>query len=259
LARQTTRAIELLDVLALTGANPEERLNKVVAKRPAAILFDGLDEQTLRTTGHLLWTRRPKAHSFAVGSSGLIHALAKYWRESAVVPHSYQVERAKPVDRLVIVSGSCSPITAGQIGWALANGYTGIRLDTGKYDDSGPINEALQALSRGESVVFYTALGAVDRDSDGGEKLGSRLGALLREVLARSGVRRAVVAGGDTSSYAVRQLGIEALTFAGLTSPGAPLCRCHGGAGELDGLELVLKGGQVGPENFFEMVGKPNI
>jgi uncharacterized protein YgbK (DUF1537 family) len=39
-----------------------------------------------------------------------------------------------------------------------------------------------------------------------------------------------------------------------LTSPGAPLCRCHATTGELDNLELVLKGGQVGPEDFFELV-----
>ena len=49
---------------------------------------------------------------------------------------------------------------------------------------------------------------------------------------------------------------IDALTFAGLLSPGAPLCKGHSGDPVVDGLELVLKGGQVGPENFFEMVRK---
>jgi uncharacterized protein YgbK (DUF1537 family) len=63
-----------------------------------------------------------------------------------------------------------------------------------------------------------------------------------------------VVAGGDTSSHAVRQLGIESLTYAGPTTPGAPLCKCHASANSLDGLELVLKGGQMGPENFFGIV-----
>ena len=46
------------------------------------------------------------------------------------------------------------------------------------------------------------------------------LASLLRDVLMRSGVRRAIVAGGDTSSHSVRQLGIEALTFAGLHHAG---------------------------------------
>ena len=53
-----------------------------------------------------------------------------------------------------------------------------------------------------------------------GEELGRSLGLLLRDLLMRSGVRRAVIAGGDTSSHAVRQLGIDALTYAAPLAPG---------------------------------------
>jgi uncharacterized protein YgbK (DUF1537 family) len=74
---------------------------------------------------------------------------------------------------------------------------------------------------------------------------------LLRELVLRTGVKRVAIAGGDTSSHAVRRLGIDALTFAALTTPGAPLCRCHSGTASLNGLEIVLKGGQVGPEDYF--------
>jgi uncharacterized protein YgbK (DUF1537 family) len=253
LARQTCRTIDLLDVLALSGENPEAHLDRTLARGPAAVLFDGLDERTLRATGRLLWTRRPAPHSFAIGSSGLIHALVTYWRESAEIPSAGRPQQPRTVDRLLVVSGSCSPVTADQIRWAIANGYTDIRLDAAKQNDSHVSDAALEALRAGRSVACYTALGAMN-GSEGGEKLGRRLGILLRDVLIRSGVRRAVVAGGDTSSHAVRQLGIESLTFAGLTSPGAPLCRCHATTGELDDLELVLKGGQVGPQNFFELV-----
>ena len=259
LARQTSRAIELLDILALKNADAGAQLDRVLLRRPAAVLFDGLEEQTLRVAGRLIWTRRPAAHSFAVGSSGLIHALVAYWRESGEIPPTSLTEKPSPVDRVVIVSGSCSPVTAGQIRWALANGYTGIEVDVTNIGDSEATDAALQILSKGQSVIFYTSLGSIDRHVQGGDELGCRLGILLKEVLMRSEVRRAVVAGGDTSSHAVRQLGIEALTFAGKISPGAPLCRCHAAGSKLDGLELVLKGGQVGPENFFEMVRKANL
>jgi uncharacterized protein YgbK (DUF1537 family) len=90
-----------------------------------------------------------------------------------------------------------------------------------------------------------------------GEPLGSYLGELLRDLLQRTGVRRVVLAGGDTSTHAVRQLGVDALTFAALTTPGAPLCRCHS-TGAMDGLEIVLKGGQVGPEDYFARVRRGN-
>ena len=55
-------------------------------------------------------------------------------------------------------------------------------------------------------------------------------------------------------SHAVSQLGLYALTWVAATQPGAPLCRAHSDTPELDGLELVLKGGQVGSEDFFERV-----
>jgi uncharacterized protein YgbK (DUF1537 family) len=83
------------------------------------------------------------------------------------------------------------------------------------------------------------------------DRLGAVLGDLLRTVLMRSGLRRAVVAGGDTSSHATQQLGLQALTFAAPLAPGSPLCRAHSEVAELDGIEVALKGGQMGQEDFF--------
>src|SRR5262249_9787703 len=115
------------------------------------------------------------------------------------------------------------------------------------------LDEGLAALSEGRSVAFYTALGPQDCSAPTyGEELGFRLGVLLRKLLLRSGVRRAVIAGGDTSSHSVRQLGIHALTYAAQLAPGVPLCHGHSDDPALDGLELALKGGQVGGEDFFE-------
>jgi 3-oxoisoapionate kinase len=257
LARQTDRKIALLDVLALNGDDAEAQLESVLADGARVLLFDGLDERTLRASGRLLWMRRPAPYSFAVGSSGLIHALVEQWRECGEIPDEYSVDKPQPVDRLVVVSGSCSPVTEQQIRWAIAHGFVDIRADAAGRDYSAALHTALSALSRGESVILYTALGVGDRNAgEGGEKLGRTLGVLLREALIRSGVRRAVVAGGDTSTHALRELGIESLVFAGPMTPGAPLCRCQAAGNLLDGLELVLKGGQVGPENFFEMVRK---
>jgi len=80
------------------------------------------------------------------------------------------------------------------------------------------------------------------------------LGDRLHSLLLRSGVRRVLIAGGDTSTHAVKQLGLKALTFAAPLTPGAPLCKGHAHGSPLDGLELVLKGGQIGPEDFFAQV-----
>jgi uncharacterized protein YgbK (DUF1537 family) len=101
--------------------------------------------------------------------------------------------------------------------------------------------------------VLYTSLGT-PAGSTHDKELGRALGRLLLALVQQTGVRRVVLCGGDTSSHAVQQLDLTALTFAGTLAAGAPLCRAH--AEEitgLDGLELVLKGGQIGPEDFFRI------
>jgi len=259
LAHQTDRPIALLDILALQSADPEGALSRVLEGSPQAVLFDGLDESSLEVAGRLLWNRRPSPRTFAIGSSGLTHALIRYWRRAGMIPAEHTLEPARAVDRLIVVSGSCSPVTEAQIRWAIAHGFEGLRVYPAGEERGSIVEKAATVLSAGRSVILYTALGP--RDCGGtlrGEQLGCYLGEMLRDLLERTGVRRVLVAGGDTSTHAVRQLGVEALTFAALTTPGAPLCRCHAKKTPVDKLELVLKGGQVGPEDYFERVRKGN-
>ena len=251
LARQTGRRIALLDILALRGIDPAGELDRVLAETPDVVLFDGLDQASLLVTGRLLCGAR-----FAVGSSGLTYALIEYWRSTGLIPTEPTPGELKPVERLIAISGSCSPVTEGQIRRAVSDGFRGIRIDPSAPELA--LDEGLAALREGQSVAMYSALGPQDcagsfrGEKPRGEELGRRLGLLLRDLLVRSGVRRVVIAGGDTSSHAVRQLGIDALTYAGPLAPGVPLCRGHSADPRMDGLELALKGGQVGAENFFE-------
>jgi uncharacterized protein YgbK (DUF1537 family) len=63
-----------------------------------------------------------------------------------------------------------------------------------------------------------------------------------------------VISGGDTSGRAAAMLGIDALTAIAPLDPGSPLCRAHAPEGGLDGLEIALKGGQVGCPDFLVAV-----
>jgi uncharacterized protein YgbK (DUF1537 family) len=63
-----------------------------------------------------------------------------------------------------------------------------------------------------------------------------------------------VVAGGDSSGEVASALGISALSVAGGLAPGAPLCRAWSDDVRRDGLEIVLKGGQIGEASFFGAV-----
>ena len=169
------------------------------------------------------------------------------------------------VERLFVLSGSCSPVTAGQIAHALRSGFAGLHVDPhALLSDPEAIartaERSLELLAAGRDVLVYTAEGPADslpatmsmaETMAFNDRLGVVLGEVLRTVLTRSGLRRAVVAGGDTSSHATQQLGLYALTFASPLAPGSPLCRAHSDVAELDGIEVALKGGQMGQEDFF--------
>jgi uncharacterized protein YgbK (DUF1537 family) len=75
-------------------------------------------------------------------------------------------------------------------------------------------------------------------------------------MVEREGLSRAVIAGGDTSSHALRQLKVEALTtlLPLPQTPGSPLCLAHGSYPPTDGLQIALKGGQIGTDGYFAQI-----
>ena len=73
----------------------------------------------------------------------------------------------------------------------------------------------------------------------------------MERLLDRAHPTRIVVAGGDSSGEVASALDIEALTVTAGLSPGAPLCRAWSTKADRDGLEIVLKGGQIGQADFF--------
>ena len=70
----------------------------------------------------------------------------------------------------------------------------------------------------------------------------------LREIA----LRRIGIAGGDTSSHAALALDIWGLAYRHSLAAGVTLCALHSDASELDGVEMMLKGGQMGPSTLFE-------
>jgi uncharacterized protein YgbK (DUF1537 family) len=256
-----------MDLLALAEPDARARLERLLEERPDAVLFDGLDSASLEKSAALIWESRRTPQSFVVGSSGFTHAMMNYWRTrgwlDAPGAGAAAATPAHAADRIVVMSGSCSPATERQIQHALRSGFSGIRLNAAQLartGSNGPYQEAvlskaLGQLSKGHSVILYSALGPLESGQvHDRQALASEMGKLLRALIARSGVHRAVVAGGDTSSHAVRELEIAALTFLAPLAPGAPLCQAFAKGAQASGLELVLKGGQVGSDKFFEEV-----
>ena len=260
LSHQTDLPIGLVDLRAFETRTVVEQFRRQAGSGAAAVFLDGIDVAMLEQAGELFWDLRENAQPlFTIGSSGLTASLVAQWRKRGMIAATHPSVTTSATDRLLIISGSCSAVTAQQIRWAKDHGYAGIELDAAGLasDDAQARETALQAalhsLRSGCDTVLYTSLGAPS-GATLDQELGAALGWLLLECVQQAGVRRVVLCGGDTSSHAVQHLKVTAITFAGALAPGAPLCRAHADEGTgLDGLELVLKGGQIGPEDFFRI------
>lgn len=264
LMRQTDKAVGLIDFVKLKNLDIDE-LGRLAAKTPAT-LVDVIDEETKARAGELLWSMRRES-PFVVGSSGVEYALVA---ERAVTPLAGRVRKiAGPGSRgpIAVVSGSCSPTTERQIRHALENGFDGIEVEPRALveDGSSTVERAVEAatkiLATGRSPLLYTALGRADsvEASANGHAIGAGLGRILAAIVRRHDLRRAVVAGGDTSSHAIRQLGIQALELLVPlpACPGSPLCmafRANGTGLAADPFEIAFKGGQVGTDAYFTIV-----
>jgi uncharacterized protein YgbK (DUF1537 family) len=179
---------------------------------------------------------------------------------------------------LLVAAGSCSPITGQQIDWALANDFGEVALDTVRLaakSSSAEVErqateDAVKRLQSGRNVIVHTSKGDADprlgptadalarRGLAAPEAairrsalLGGALGRVVRQTLQRAGVRRLVVAGGDTAGQVAQALGIEALEMIAPLAPGAPLCRARAPGSPADGVEMCFKGGQIGRPDFF--------
>ncbi|MGC1439051.1 MAG: four-carbon acid sugar kinase family protein [Burkholderiaceae bacterium] len=276
LGDQTSGATGLMSLEDLAGssAQVDSRFAQHMADSPAMLLFDVLDDVRLLETGRLLWQEAGKAPQFVVGSSGVGYALSSYWRQAGLIPDSRaRFPTVAPVDQLLVLSGSASPATAQQIGWAVEHGVEAQRVPTAAMMQSDSREDVRQALykqtlaawSRSKSVVLYTAAGpddpaiaqakaVVTEGVHSARVLGGALGLLARDLIAQTGLRRVLIAGGDTSSYATQELGVRALEMAAELTPGAPLCRAHSDDPLIDGLEIALKGGQMGGPDYFGRV-----
>jgi 3-oxoisoapionate kinase len=260
LAKQTNLAVGLVDLRAFQTGDAEEQFHQQAEGGAAAVLLDGVDDAMLQKTGELIWGLAMASQPvFTIGSSGVTASLISHWRSAGIIASEPPSVTATKADQILVISGSCSAVTEGQILWAKQQGFACLELDAAALAHGGPgavetaVGLALKPLRSGQDTVLYTALGT-PKGSTHDKELGLALGRLMLALVQQTGVRRVVLCGGDTSSHAVQQLGLTALTFAGTLAPGAPLCRAHAEeATGLDGLELVLKGGQIGPEDFFRI------
>lgn len=218
------------------------------------VLFDIARVEDLAVAGRAIAARAALAPMLVVGPSSVAQALAGtplLGRIGEARAASTTPRQSGPV--LVLV-GSLSPVTRAQV--EAASGYARIAVDPARLlGERGYAvvlrDEARRLLGEGDVMLVTDRPAGAPGDT---ASVAKATGELLRAIVAEAAIGRLVVAGGDTSTLAVRMLDIWGLSHRAALVPGAPLCRAHSDDPRLDGIEMVLKGGQMGPPDFFALV-----
>ncbi len=266
LGKQTSLSIGLLDILQV--AQPldilQNKLKQLLDNQDKIVFIDALNEDNLTHIGGFLEQQiEPHKPFFSVGSSGVEVALSNHWQKQGLFNPPTAWQTSTSVDTLLVISGSCSPVTSQQIAWACDNGFESISLDTEQLTNELAYwqpyaQQAIACIEKGRSVIIHSS---PTTNHNLGEAIpahliGYVLGMIAKATIEATRLKRLLIAGGDTSSYAARALGIEAIEMLHPLFAGAPLCRAISSNDAINGLEVNVKGGQVGSESYFGIVAQ---
>lgn len=252
LGRQTPDPVRLLELATIRAgeAAVAARLAALQAAGVRSVIADAVAEGDLEALG-----RAAIGMPVSTGASGLGLGLA---RASGAARGAAPVHDPTRGPSAILV-GSCSARSLEQVA-AAERTMPVLRLDADRLVASGgDVAEALDwATARlGDGPVVVSASG----DPDAVRSVQARHGreaasaaieaalARLAEGLVAAGVRRLVVAGGETSGAVVDRLGIPGFRVGPEIAPGVPVLATLGRDAPL---AMALKSGNFGGPDFFE-------
>jgi 3-dehydrotetronate 4-kinase len=254
LRRQSKAPIGLvaLPTVAEGGAAITRRLLELEQQGCGAAIVDAVFERDLEAVGEAA-AKGP----VSVGASGLGLGLARAFARRRGAEAGAALRPAGGL--AAILAGSCSRATLDQIA-AAEGAIPTLRLSPQRLiEDKGEANRALawakERLPAGPVLIASSAEPedvAALQARFGREGSGLAIEAALAEIaagLVEIGVRRLIVAGGETSGAAVDRLGVSALQLGPEIAPGVPLMRTIGRDG--GEMQMALKSGNFGGRDFF--------
>lgn len=242
IGRQTTLPIGSVPLVVF-----DDLAGRLRAASEAALVLDALTDEHLVTVGEAVG--RLPAPVFAIGSGGLSHGIA------AASPGGAPAVAASTAASgpVFVVSGSRSAQTRRQADAAAAAGWLVRPLPLDAVTAEAVADEAVAALRSGRGVVLTTD--DADTTTAGARPVLEAIAEAAASVISiasRAGAaRRVIVCGGDTSSRVTRLLGVESLSISANPWGNVVLLRAHAADPAIDGLKLLLKGGQVGADTLF--------
>ncbi|KPH07127.1 four-carbon acid sugar kinase family protein (plasmid) [Rhizobium acidisoli] len=259
LTRQSHGAVGLIDLTAIAAgpAVVKARLEALRAGGVTAAIADAIFERDLETLGEIALETPVSTGASGLGL-GLARALVRSGRISS--GGAAPADAIRPVGGLsAIVAGSCSKATLRQLEVA-ERSMPVLRLDperllAGSDEIAAAISWAGDRIAAGPVVIAASAapetvarLQSLYGREASGHAIETATSIITAELVAR-GVRRLVVAGGETSGAAVDRLAIPAFLIGPEIAAGVPVLRTVGNApGDM---LLALKSGNFGGEDFF--------
>ena len=255
LQAQTQRKVGLIryDALARGALAVRERIAALKAEGVGIAIVDALSEADLYCIAEAC-AELP----LVTAGSGVGLGIAQVHRDAGRLTHAGRAASLPHVDGCAaVLSGSCSVATNGQVTHWLQS-RPGFRIDPLALAEGEPVvHDALAwarpQLSTGPVLVYATSTPQEVKSVQ--SKLGvERAGALVEETLAdiakglvESGVRKLVVAGGETSGAVVSALAAKALRIGPQIDPGVPWTVTL----DAQPIALALKSGNFGSVDFF--------
>jgi uncharacterized protein YgbK (DUF1537 family) len=257
LARQSKTKVGLANLASLTrGADAvRARLLELAGQGIGAAIIDAVFDSDLETIGAVA-----AGHRLSVGASGIGLGLARALVKSGKVkPASSAATGAAVGGPAACLAGSCSQATLQQIAKAEAI-MPVLHLDpdrvvAGREEARRAVAWAAERVHSGPVLIASSAapeevaaLQSRHGRSHAGHAIEQAM-ADIAESLVGAGVRRLVVAGGETSGAVVDRLRIPGFLVGEEIAAGVPVLRAVGaGSGEM---LLALKSGNFGGTEFF--------
>lgn len=253
LQSQTTLKVGLLRYDTVAGGVEalQQRIAALRAEGVGMAVADALSDADLYTLGSACADL-----PLLTGGSGLALGLPENFRRAGKLRDFDVNELPQVGGGEVVLAGSASVATNGQVAAWLEAGRPAFRIKPLALAAGEPVvSDALQfARDAGQTVLIY-ATSAPDEVKAVQQELGvERAGAMVEEALGQiasglrdAGVRRFVVAGGETSGAVVQALGVQLLQIGAQIDPGVPATVST----TAEPLALALKSGNFGGLDFF--------
>jgi uncharacterized protein YgbK (DUF1537 family) len=217
-------------------------------------IVDAVEDRDLENIG-----AASAALPLITGGSGVAIGLPASYRTARLIPkREGALGLAKVGGPGIVLSGSCSVATLGQVERFAAR-YPAMAIDPQALAQEPEktvsllLGWAAEKLRSGPALIYASAppekVAAVQAQF-GREAAGAMIEyaiARLATALAAQGVRRFVIAGGETSGAVVSALEVEALEIGPQIAPGVPACLSYGAPR----YALALKSGNFGGPDFF--------